>query len=41
MGGGWMVAQEQQRDAGANDTATQAKAADAQASTETRRNSSQ
>lgn len=41
MGGGWMVAQEQQRDAGANDTATQAKPADAQASTETRRNSSQ
>ena len=41
MGGGWMVAQEQQRDAGANNTATQAQAADAQASTETRRNSSQ
>ncbi|QDQ74090.1 efflux transporter outer membrane subunit [Pseudoluteimonas lycopersici] len=42
MGGGWMVAQEQQRDGGgANNTATQAPAADPQASTETRRNSSQ
>jgi multidrug efflux system outer membrane protein len=43
MGGGWMVAQEQQPDAGGAgaNTATQAPAAGAHASTETRRNSSQ
>lgn len=42
MGGGWMVAQEQQRDAGgANTTATQAQAADAHATTQTRPDSSQ
>lgn len=41
MGGGWMVAQEQRDAGGANNTATQAPAADAQASTQTRPDSSQ
>ena len=40
MGGGWMVAQEQRDANGANNTATQAQAADAQASTQTRPDSS-